>query len=116
MVLTELTVTTNGADGADGNDGADGEDGTDGQDGQDGQGATADLPDTITYSEYDHSANVAPAAEVVLGALISEVTEGTSDDEFLTVTTTHEQFSNVPAYSYFKTRTLRSCSTRCCFR
>ena len=61
--------------------------------------------DTITYSEYDHSANVAPAAEVVLGALISEVTEGTSDDEFLTVTTTHEQFSNVPAYSYFKTRT-----------
>ena len=49
--------------------------------------------------------NVAPAAEITLGALISEVSEGTSADEFLTVTTTHEQFSNVPAYSYFKTRT-----------
>ena len=64
-----------------------------------------DLPDFIVYSDYDHSANVPPTAEITKGNLISEITEGTSADEFLTVTTTHEQFSNVAAYSYFKTRT-----------
>ena len=94
-----------GPAGPKGDTGAQGEPGTNGTNGTNGLDAGDTGVDVIIYTDYDHSANVAPDAIKSRGALISEVTEGTSSDPLLTVTTTYEQYETVPAYSYFKTRT-----------
>ena len=47
---------------------------------------------------------IIPEATISLGDLVSEVEEGDSSDEFLTITTTYKQFSTVATYTYTQTR------------
>ena len=61
--------------------------------------------DIIVFSEWFGEPDNIPEATISLGDLISEITEGTSSDEFLTVTTIYEQFSTVATYTYEQTRT-----------
>ena len=64
-----------------------------------------DSEDIIIFSEWEGTPNNIPEAVIDRGDLISEITEGTSSDEFLTVTTIYEQFSTVATYTYEQTRT-----------
>ena len=61
--------------------------------------------DIIIFSTWEGTPNNIPEAIISQGDLISEITEGTSSDEFLTVTTIYEQFSTVATYTYEETRT-----------
>ena len=47
---------------------------------------------------------IIPEATISLGDLVSEVEEGDSSDEFLTITTTYKQFSTIATYTYTQTR------------
>ena len=60
--------------------------------------------DLIVFGEWEGTPNNIPEATISLGDLISEVEEGDSSNEFLTITTTYEQFSTVATYTYTQTR------------
>ena len=61
--------------------------------------------DIIIFSTWAGDPNNVPEAVITRGDLISEVSVGTPNDEFLTVTTIYKQFSTVATYTYEQTRT-----------
>ena len=60
--------------------------------------------DLIVFSDWEGTSNNIPEATISIGDFVSETSEGTSSDEFLTVTTIYEQFSTVATYTYTQTR------------
>ena len=63
-----------------------------------------DEPDAIIFGEWVDGDITVPSADITSGSVSITLTVAGSDVEFVTQTTTTEQFSQVPAYSYGQTR------------